>query len=424
MSGSLFDQLYDAEWRGVPFHMPDVREETGRRTIRTLFPGRDDTQYEDMGALDGAIRVTGLIIGDDYIRRATRMREAFREPGPGLLVHPWLGDLEVVLAEPAEISFSAKEIRVARFSASFEPFFERAPEKLDTLGLLFALLDDVRESARRLMRWVLAPIRLAIAVIRAVGSMATELVGFFRTGQSTVRGLSGLRGQMESAFAPLLAVGGLPANAALADAFSAAIQAPGAVLRVAGTRPLAAAVGSYSTAAPATAVDAALASRFLLRVVDRVRGSQAAPAPIRLAVCALLVTDAVQLGVQASFASRQEALATRDTLDAALASLAGDAAAAAMDDPNGAGQVWRGVASLRAGLARDMSERFGRLPAVQLLTLATATPTWLVAQHLVGDRPRDVPAQYLDLVARNRRAGGGGIGAPGRLPEGDLEVLV
>ena len=27
MSGSLLDELFDAEWRGVPFHIADAREE-------------------------------------------------------------------------------------------------------------------------------------------------------------------------------------------------------------------------------------------------------------------------------------------------------------------------------------------------------------------------------------------------------------
>jgi prophage DNA circulation protein len=420
MSGallSLFDELFDAEFRGVPFHMPDVREETGRRTLRFLFPGRDDTWHEDMGALDGAIRVSGLIIGDDYIRRARRMREAFRTPGPGRLTHPWLGDLDVVLAEPAEISFSQGELRLARFQATFEPWIERPPEKLDTLGLLLAALDALREGARRLLRMLLAPLRLVLGVVSAVVGFARSMVVLFRRVLAGVRGLAALPREIEASFRGLLGLGSVRADARFAGSVALAFAAPSTALREAARIPLAPAVAPFGgapilspTIPPASAAEALLAVQAEL-LLERT------PLPaLRLAAAALVLADAVAVAAPLPFASRGEAFAMRDRLDAALSALAAEAVAMAASDPEGAGGLWRELLATRAAVARDLTERGGRLPAVETLRLPGTAPTWLVAHHLAGDAPSQVAGQYLDLVARNspRR--------PARL-SGDVEVL-
>lgn len=417
-SSSLLDDLYPAEFRGVPFEIPDVREETGRRVVRFFYPGRDDTWHEDLGALDGRISVTGFIVGEDYVRRANRLRAAFRQPGPGLLTHPWLGDMDVILAEPGEISFSDREIRLARFTAVFEPYIERPPVRLDTLGQLLALLDAIREGARALVRFILAPVRLALSVVRAVVAFAGSMVGLFRGTIGAVRGLVGLPAQLEATFTGLFAIGSLRIDNAYGTKVVALIEAPGGVVRAAGLPRLTPAIrpfGGALTAEPL--VDPGAATRLLLSVAAGVRADGAAPPALKLATQALLVADAVQLGVQVPFATRGDAQAMRARLDAALQLLAIDAAAAAVTDPIYAGAVWQQAAQLRAGLARDMSERIGRLPAVETLALPTQAPTWLVAQHLAGDAPGQVLAQYRDLVTRNRPA------RPARLPAGDIEVL-
>lgn len=417
-SSSLLDDLYDAEFRGIPFHMPDPREETGRRVIRFFYPGRDDTWHEDMGALDGRISVSGLIVGEDYVRRANRLRAAFRTPGPGLLTHPWLGDIDVILAEPAEISFSDREIRLARFTATFEPYIERPPIRLDTLGQLLALLDAIREGVRRLIRFILAPIRLALSLVRAVVGFVGSMVGLFRSTIATVRGLINLPRQLGATFTDLFAVGGLRLDQSYGRSVVARIEAPGAVIRQAGLPRLNPAVGVFGgSLSVAPTVETAAATRLLLTVAAGVRGDATVPAGLRLGTQALLVADAVQLGVQAPFATRADAQAMRATLDAALVVLATDAAAAAVTEPAYAGALWQQVAAIRAGLARDMSERIGRLPAVQTLVLPGAAPTWLVANHLAGDAPGRILGQYQQLVSRNRPR------RPARLAAGDIEVL-
>lgn len=408
----LWDQLYPAEYRGVPFHVVDASEETGRRIQRTFFPGRDDTWHEDMGALDGGIRIQGLILGEDYIRRARRMRRALRTPGPGLLTHPWLGDMDVVLSGPGELSFLDREIRLARFSVTFEPFIERPPERLDTLGLLLAILDAVREAVRGLINLVLAPLRLLAAVVGAVGAFCGAMIGMFRGALATVRGASRLGDVLLGPFAGLGGVARLDPRVGYAGAVAGALLAPSAAVRRAAMPAPVAALAPYTPIVAAPVADAAAGVRVLVAVAAGLGAT-----PLALATRAAVLADAAALGVRVPFAARDEALAMLALLDAALAALGDDLAVASAADPVGAGGLWRAVDEARLGLARDLSEQAGRLPATARLLLPRAAPTWLVAQHLAGDTPAAVPAQHAQLVARNRLA------LPGRCPAGPVEVL-
>ncbi|MCM0751948.1 hypothetical protein DEA98_13705 [Brucella pseudogrignonensis] len=70
----------------------------------TCFPGIDVAAYDDMGLAPAVIQLDGLIVSDSYIVSAKALQAAFETPGPGTLVHPWLGPMQVILEETAEIS--------------------------------------------------------------------------------------------------------------------------------------------------------------------------------------------------------------------------------------------------------------------------------------------------------------------------------
>lgn len=174
IAGLVLNQLLSiAVWRGVRFAIPNVQEETGRRLLQLYFPGRSDFRMQDFGAMDGPIRVEGLIIGDDYVIRAKRMRDALRKPGPATLMHPWLGTMRCRILQTGTIIFSDGNIRLARFSATF--VWDPAPK---TKRELFRRVDDtltsVLETADRLMdealisaRHILSPATLLLALISA-----------------------------------------------------------------------------------------------------------------------------------------------------------------------------------------------------------------------------------------------------------------
>lgn len=111
--------LFTASYRGQEFFVPDTSSAPGRRTLEYLYPGIDRPDYDDFGLLPADIYVDALVIGDDYIAQAKALEAAFNTPGPGTLIHPWLGAMTVMMLEPAEILFSARELGAARVSATF-----------------------------------------------------------------------------------------------------------------------------------------------------------------------------------------------------------------------------------------------------------------------------------------------------------------
>jgi hypothetical protein len=116
---ALLPGLLPGLYRGIAFHVPDTSTAPGRRVAEHLFPGVDLAGYDDMGLSPNEVTIDGMIVGDDYIAQAQALIAAFNTPGPATLVHPWLGPMNVIMLSPGDVSFSDRELRVARFSATF-----------------------------------------------------------------------------------------------------------------------------------------------------------------------------------------------------------------------------------------------------------------------------------------------------------------
>lgn len=98
-------QLQPASFRGVPFHVEGSGIDAGRRTQVHEYPQRDKPFVEDLGRASRAISVNAFVLGTDYIAQVNALIAAAETPGPGTLVHPWLGSLQVTLKEPAHVAF-------------------------------------------------------------------------------------------------------------------------------------------------------------------------------------------------------------------------------------------------------------------------------------------------------------------------------
>ena len=415
----LFEGLFGASFRGVEFHMARARDETGRRWVKMTFPGRDAAAWEDLGAFDGPIIVSGLILGDDYLFRARALQEACREAGPGTLVHPWLGEMEVVLAQPGVLDWDDRQVGLVRFEAVFERWQENTPPALDTLGGLFAAAYRLRSTVRGFLRRVLAPVRLALGTVAAVASFAR---GISVTAGSLVAGLrngGGLLAGLTAPFAELTAIGGLSVDDAYGVTVADRLDAvPAIIATTALPLPSPAVAAAVPLPAPVQ-VAPAEAAALLLALAD------AAPVISRDAPQVMVAAAQAQAGVAAMeaaaripFESRQEAEGWQSRVDAGLALAAASAAAAAQDAPQEAGQLWQGLQAARVAWAADMAARIGRLAAVRSVVLGGTVPVALVAHALAGDEPASVIATAEDLVRRNR------MRQPGAVPPGALEVLV
>lgn len=400
---ALIDGLFPASYRGIEFDMPDVRHEAGRRVLTFLFPGIDTPIHEDMGATPGRITVTGMIVGDDYIRRAKAMQAALAQRGPGTLDHPWYGEIEVVLVSPGALSFSEREIRVARFDAVFEVFGPRKPAPLDTLGQLIAAADGLRSQARALLRRVLAPARLVLGTIATATAFAGSAATTWRSALAGLRGGGTLRAALAGPLDALAAFGTLGADQVTGDACADAHQAVPVAASTAAVARATAAIGPGDAAAPVPATDPRAAAELLLAVAGSFTPAGAAEAPFRLAARSLALAEAARVIVDIPFDSRGEARDWRGRLDAVLACAATAAAAYAATDPTAASPLLRAMTELRRRAAADLDERIGRLQDVVVVTAPPAgSAAWLVAMDLAGDDPARIVGVHADLVTRNR----------------------
>lgn len=120
------EKLQPASFRGVEFFVDSVQNEFGRRIVTHEFPKRDNATNQDLGRKARKFSFSAYIVGDDYFSHRNQLIKALEEPGPGKLVHPYLGIFQVVALEPKSTE-TITEGRVCRFDLEF------VEDKVDTL---------------------------------------------------------------------------------------------------------------------------------------------------------------------------------------------------------------------------------------------------------------------------------------------------
>lgn len=441
---SLFDDvdgllpgLLPAAWRGQRFWVINAQHSVGRRIHQVLYPGLDLKTHDDTGPLDGPIRLSGLVVGDDYVAQAEALGAAFRQVGPATLIHPWRGPIRCVLFRPANIEFDVKELRIARIDAEFDPVGPKASIVTSIAAALTALA-GLAGAATQLARFVLQAQPVAAAIRgRAIAAASTGV---------DVAASWSARSPRSASLLPAIATArqSFQAAAAIADRSAGAAALSGiapntmtALAQVYRPQP-ASGLGAGDAAATPTAADPRAGAGLLLAVAAdlgrRLRPGEAGVAGLQvlapeayptsvperavlLAAEVAALTEAAGLILLIPFESRQEAQAHSGSLDQALRRAQNSAAALAQELAAPAASLWRGLSETRARLSIDLSEVAGRLPAVQRLELPAAASAFLLAQHLAGDDPSAVIAFAEDIVRRNR------LRHPAILGSDSIEVL-
>ena len=111
-------KLQPASFRGVPFEVTSSSITGGRRVQVHEFPQRDTPFCEDLGRASRTISFEAFVTGVDYVEKMKALLEALEKPGAGTLVHPWLGQLNVVPTGQGSANFSAS-LLVASISLDF-----------------------------------------------------------------------------------------------------------------------------------------------------------------------------------------------------------------------------------------------------------------------------------------------------------------
>jgi len=130
------DNLRPASFRGVPFFIDTSQFTTGRRVQLHEFPDRDNPFPEDLGKVSGTFRVEGHILGDDYFDIKERLVEACEKEGPGELIHPYYGTLQVQVG-PASFDEDTLDGRIAKVTFLFyQAGDNRFPKNIDDKQVL------------------------------------------------------------------------------------------------------------------------------------------------------------------------------------------------------------------------------------------------------------------------------------------------
>ena len=99
--------------------MLEAPHTTGRRIALHEYPYRDDVFVEDLGLGVRAFTLRAFIVGDDVYSQRDALKAASEIPGPGLLVHPSLGSLNVSLIPPFTMRETAENGRVVELEFTF-----------------------------------------------------------------------------------------------------------------------------------------------------------------------------------------------------------------------------------------------------------------------------------------------------------------
>lgn len=139
------DFLQPASFRGVPFFVESSDTSVGRRTKLHTYYKRDIPYLQDLGAAPDEFVLEGFVIQNsannfNYMPERDALIAALKQPGSGILVHPYFGELQVGLLEPAKISETTDEGGMARFSMIFAQSGRRT---IDTTRDYSTLLDNL-----------------------------------------------------------------------------------------------------------------------------------------------------------------------------------------------------------------------------------------------------------------------------------------
>lgn len=391
---SFFSNLREASFRGARFEVDDVEASGGRRVVLHEYPLRDTPYSEDLGRRAREFSVRGYIIQGrtyDYASARADVLKALEAYGPGELVHPWHGEVSVVvddyrlresmergglleldirfreagqLANPTASADTAKGVASAASSvrqALKNSFLSAFAPALDEIDKVATALDDAASLA---MEYLGLPQSLIAEGLAYVQSLIATPAAFFDALVGLFGGLLGNENGTES--------GGKALAAPVPDAsFSIASGE--------GTAPLESILGG---------------SASITTEAERV---------IRDTVAQVVVIEAAASTAHAEYATADDALADRDAVVEGL-----DTIEPAADDA-----VFLGLAELRRAVVTDLTTRGAELPRVRSVTLPGTVPALVAAYRIHADAGRAD-----EIVSRNR------IRHPGRVPGGTpLEVL-
>lgn len=432
------DDYRPGTFRGVPFHLKSSSSTGGRRTVLNEFPLRDTPMTEDMGRRARQFNLSLTLIGPDYMAQRDRLIAALETAGPGTLVHPFRGELQVAVLGDYSCEESTEQGGLARISVTFvESGGELRPDNQVAQGSEGNAAADALQAdaviefedefsvagyASFVAEGAIDSLQDATDAVRNAGGLLDGAGGF----ASLYWGLTGNFQQL------ILAPGNLAGALlglvrGLSSGYSNPLQALKAQMALFGLGARAKRVAGSATYQVPARAQVEANHRAVYRLVERAALAEA----VRLAVSKPATSASTATATTTATGTATATSATRSTASSSVAA-AHRVAGIPFDSRNSAVEVrdqlleeldrqqlgapaehYRPLAQLAAELVRELNRTAANLVPLTRVTPAVTLPALVLAHRLYGDaRKAD------EIVARNR------IRHPGFVQGGrELEVL-
>lgn len=375
-------------FRDADFFIPSDEVELGRRTQVHEYPLRDDAYVEDLGKKAGQTSFEAVVIGVGFEAARDKLIAALNQPGPGTLVHPDYGTMQVSITAARMRRISKQKGKVT-FSISFVPGegSPRYPTSVnDTASAVESGADNVTAAANDDFVQVFTveglPSHTLTSIENELGTSVAEL-------EKSVGDIAGAAAAEIRAPANMAAIisGGVARIATAVTEPARAVELYKTLFNTGSNSPV-------IPTATATGKQQARSTDAIHRILQR-----------------NAVAEAARRSATTRYTTAQDALTTRDELLLAI-----DTQMDATDPVSGApidDALYQTLHDLRAAVATDLRTRGAKLPQVTHYTPTAVLPALVVAYNVYGDASRDA-----ELIARNN------IAHPGFVPGGEpLEIL-
>jgi prophage DNA circulation protein len=404
------DNLRDASFRGVAFHVSSQDTTGGRRNVTHEYPLRDDPYVEDLGAKGKRWTLECYVIGDDYMTARDRLQDALDAEGAGALVIPWKGTVQAAVEE-YRMRESIKEGGWAKFTVQFlltgqsaQPSSTVATSAAVTTASAAASEQAQGEFADSwsvssgLPEWVrtkaVSKVLAVISTVQKVAALAALAAAFKSEAESLISTPEKLAARMaallESFF---LSSSSSTSSYSVTSATDSVASSSDGWAAQSALAALAAELGASDSSTTSTT---STSTENKAVVVDN-------SAALDTLVATLAVVQAAEASADMEFESSDQAEELMEALSEAL----DETAATASDD------MYLTLTDLRTAVVQDISARGADLASLKAYTPAATLPALVIAHSIYGDATRED-----EIVSRNN------VRHPGAVPGGQaLEVL-
>jgi len=380
------ESAFAGDFRGAVFLVRSGIAQLGRKNELHEYPLSDIPWVEDSGRKTRKFKDQLFVAGDNYDIDRNALMEAFEKPGPGLLQHPFFGQMQASAFE-VEVTYSSVKSGMARFTLTWVVGGELVFPSVTVLTA-----EATKKAAEKTIAESKAEFSEQFDVL---GQAADAVQNVVDEVAATMAAVDDAIGDVTGPISDMIRAPAEMAGAVLGgiNRIRTTITGPG---RAFGIYKALFNAGSNTTYPTVTASQRRTAANIeaLQHLVQRAA-----------------IAEAANITADRQYATSNDALRDADDLAAAI-----DAHTSGESVVDGApinDAVYGAMSDLRAAVMVDLRERGAQLPKLTSHTPAATLPALVLAYNIYGDA-----ARADELIARNR------IAHPGFVPGGEaLEVL-